>query len=409
MNSDEPAETGGKTPWGQVLLFVGAGVVAAFQVGKAPPVLPSIRAELGMSLFLAGWVLSTINITGLFLGSIAGALADRFGYRRLLIAGLLCQAGGSLLGSCAGGPALLFATRVMEGLGLISVAVAAPALIFRSARTQDLRTALSFWSCYVPAGIALIMAAAPPLDAALGWRGLWRVNAAVLAGYAVATAIAARRVPSRPHAAGERPRRLGTLWQDVRRTSTASGPLLLAFLFSTYALMWLAVMGFMPTLMIEAYGVKSEGAAYLTALMVAVNVPGNLAAGWLLRRGFRRSRLIAAAIAVMGLCSLGIYAASLPFSLRYLACLAFSGVGGLLPATVMSAVPLFAPEPRLVGTANGLIIQGSNLGQVVGPPALALVVSTAGGWHSAPWLLGFVAMAGLALVLLLPRQQRLTR
>jgi hypothetical protein len=58
--------------------------------------------------------------------------------------------------------------------------------------------------------------------------------------------------------------------------------------------------------------------------MVAVNVPGNLIGGWLLQRGFPRPLLIGSAPAVMGLCCLGIYAPSLPFWSRYLACLAFS-------------------------------------------------------------------------------------
>ena len=73
-------------------------MAAAFQVGKAPPVLPAIRVDLGMSLFLAGWILSTFNVVGL-LGSAAGAVADAFGHRRMLLGGLLCQAVGSLAGA----------------------------------------------------------------------------------------------------------------------------------------------------------------------------------------------------------------------------------------------------------------------------------------------------------------------
>ena len=46
----------GPTPSSLVLLLMGAGVVAAFQVSKAPPMLLSIRSELGMSLFLFGLI-----------------------------------------------------------------------------------------------------------------------------------------------------------------------------------------------------------------------------------------------------------------------------------------------------------------------------------------------------------------
>lgn len=399
MLSDSTSATG-KTPWNLVLLLVGAGMVGAFQIGKAPPVLPVIRAELGMSLFLAGWILSTLNIIGLVLGSVAGAIADGIGYRRVLIAGLLCQAAGSLAGSCSAGPALLLCTRVLEGLGLVSAGVAAPALIFGVTQPRDIRIALAMWGSYVPAGIAMMMILTPFLTGIFGWRGLWQVNAGILAAYALFVALATKGLVGR---SSQRAFRLAQLWEDMKRTSTSAGPLLLATTFSTYTLMWLAVMGFLPTLLIEGYGVKPDHASFLTALMVSMNVPGNLTGGWLLQRGLHRSRLIISAIVIMGFCSLAIYTPSLPFFLRYLACLAFSGCGGVLPASVMSGVPVHAPEPRLVGTTNGLIMQGSNLGQVIGPPTLALIVSATGGWEGGAWFLGSVALVGVSLAACLAR------
>lgn len=377
-----------------MLLLLGAGIVSAFQVGKAPPVLPAIRADLHMDLFLAGWVLSTFNVIGLFLGSVAGASADRFGYRRLIVSGLLCEAVASLVGSLANGAALLLATRIMEGLGYLSVAVAVPGLIISVSEPRDLRVALSIWSSYYPAGAATIMIFAPFLTAALGWRGLWQVNSAIPAAYAAWVAVSIRGLPGQTVGPAVR---LRQLWQDMRITSTSMGPLLLATIFSTYALMWLAVMGFLPTLLIEGYKVSPEHASFLTALMVAANVPGNLAGGWFLQRGFRRPPLIISAIVIMGSCSLTIYSASLPFIIRYLSCLIFSACGGVLPAAVTSAVPILSPRPGLVATTSGLIQQGSSLGQVVGPPALALIVSTIGGWQAAPWFLGSVAAVGTFL------------
>jgi DHA1 family inner membrane transport protein len=403
MNSRESTSTTGKTPWGLVLLFVGAGMVGAFQIGKAPPVLPAIRAELAMSLFLAGWILSALNIIGLVLGSVAGAMADGLGYRRVLVAGLFCQAAGSFAGSWAAGPSFLLATRILEGLGFVSAGVAGPALIFRVTQPRDIRIALSMWSCYVPAGIAMMMVLTPFLTGIFGWRGLWQVNAGILAAYALFVAFATKGLVGR---SGQRTFRPRQLWEDMKKISTSAGPLLLAATFSTYALMWLAVMGFLPTLLIEGYGVKPDHASFLTALMVAMNVPGNLTGGWLLQRGLRRSQLIVSAIVIMGLCSLGIYAPSLPFFVRYLACLAFSGCGGVLPASIMSGVPVHAPEPRLVGTTNGLIMQGSNLGQVIGPPALALIVSATGGWEGGTWFLGSVALVGVFLASCLARLER---
>ena len=51
-----------RTPWSLVGLLVVAGAVAAFHVGKAPPSVPSLRAELGASLRQAGWLISTVSL-----------------------------------------------------------------------------------------------------------------------------------------------------------------------------------------------------------------------------------------------------------------------------------------------------------------------------------------------------------
>ena len=150
----EPHET---APWSLILLLVGAGAVASFQVGKAPPMLPFIRVELGMNLFMAGWILSTFSITGLVFGSVIGTVADAFGHRRFVLWGLVCQAVASFLGSLASGAELLLLTRILEGFGFFMIAVAAPAMIFRITPVCHHRLALSVWSCYVPAGVAAIM------------------------------------------------------------------------------------------------------------------------------------------------------------------------------------------------------------------------------------------------------------
>jgi MFS family permease len=383
-----------KTSWGLVLLFVGAGVAGAFQVGKAPPMLLAIRSELGMSLFLSGWILSIFSVIGFLTGSMAGALADSFGHRRLLLLGLGLLAAGSLLGSFAPGASLLLASRALEGMGFLIIVVSAPALVFRVTNVKDLRLSLAVWSCFLPAGAATIMLLVPLVNLGIGWRGLWQANALILIVYALWVR---RKTAFLSGRGGAPEQRRGNPWQDLRLTLTAGGPLLLAAIFTTYSLQWLAVMGFLPTLLADEYGLGPGRASVLTAIMVALNVPGNLAGGWLLHRGLRRWKLIAFASLVMGASCLIIYSPSLSFFARYGACLVFSLIGGLLPASVLGGAPVYAPGPNQVATTNGLIMQGGQFGQIVGPPVLALVVSAGGGWKSAPWLLCGAAVTGVVL------------
>jgi len=395
-----------RTPWGQVFLLVGAGVVAAFQVGKTPPVLPVIRTELGMSLFLAGCLLSSFSITGLFFGSITGAVADTFGHRRFILCGLFCQAAASLAGSLSPGPGLLLMTRVVEGFGFLMIVVAAPALIFQITRIHDLRLSLSLWSCYVPAGVAAIMLLTPLLTTRFGWRGLWQANSLLLAAYAFCVIKTTNGLTVRQV---RRPLRWKPLFRDILTTSSSKGPLILSAIFATYALQWLTVMGFLPTLLIEDHALSQARASVLTAVMVAMNIPGNLMGGLFLHRGFHPWRLIAVASFIIGLCSLAIYSPHLHFVTRYAACLLFSFIGGLVPASLLSRAPVHAPSPDLVASTNGLLIQGSQFGQVLGPPALGLIVATTGGWQAAPWLLGGAAATGIVLSGLLAKIERRTQ
>ena len=170
-------------------------------------------------------------------------------------------------------------------------------------------------------------------------------------------------------------------------TLSEKGPWLLGACFALYTIPWLALMVWLPSFMIEQRGLDAAVAAALTALVVAMNVPGNLLAGVLLHRGASHWALIVVAAVTIGASSVGIFSDSLPDVARYGLCLLFSGVGGMLPTAVLSGTPIFAPTPRLVGTTTGVLMQGSNTGQVIGPPTLALVVESTGRWDSAVWLM----------------------
>ena len=114
------------TRWFVVGVMIASGVAAALHVGKVPPALPAVREELGLGLVPAGWVASIFNLIGAALGVASGLAADRLGARRVLAAGLVLLAGGSMWGSAVDTGTALLATRVLSGVGMLAVAVSAP-------------------------------------------------------------------------------------------------------------------------------------------------------------------------------------------------------------------------------------------------------------------------------------------
>src|SRR5688572_26234930 len=115
-----------RTRWGVLFLALFAGIFGAFQNGKMPSSLPTLSAELGLSLVEAGWAVSLMYAMACALGLMAGAFADLWGARRFVIGGLLVTGLASGAGGFASGAAGLLAARFCEGLGLMAIFVAAP-------------------------------------------------------------------------------------------------------------------------------------------------------------------------------------------------------------------------------------------------------------------------------------------
>ena len=375
------------TRWFVVGVMIASGVAAALHVGKVPPALPAVREELGLGLVPAGWVASIFNLIGAALGVASGLAADRIGARRVLAAGLVLLACGSTWGASVDTGAALLATRVLSGIGMLAVAVSAPRVIVASATPRDHELALGAWSIYMPAGVAIAMLSAPLVLPGLGWRGMWLLHAGVTAAVLVIVLLATREVAARPGVAR------GISTEALRRP----GAWLLAAAFACYSVQFFAVVTWTPTLLVESHGWSREAAALAGALVVVANIAGNVAGAWLLHRNVTRWRLLAAAFAFMTLCGGAAFSPGISAGLTIAFAAAFSGVGGLLPAAVLAGASLHAPSRDHVATVNGVIVQGSHVGTLIGPPVFAMFVAAFGSWEQGWSLIGIFGLAGLVV------------
>jgi DHA1 family inner membrane transport protein len=374
---------------------VAAGIVAAFHVGKVPPALPSIRAELDATLRQAGWLLSTVNLMTAVGGMAIALTADRLGHRRLVIFGTALCLASSAFGAMVDNVDLLLATRVVEGLGFITVVVAIPTLLLRIATLRDQRLAMAFWTTYMPAGAGSMMLVAALVLPDTSWRWAWWIAGGASAAMLLVLLATVRRQELDPIATTRRP-----VLAEMAEVASSGGPLAIAVCFGAYSCCWFAVIGFLPTLQVERLGLSTSTAAIVTAVVTIVNVAGNLAAGWMLQRGVRRVVIIVGTTLSMAVLTVFIFVDGVPDNLRLLLAGFYSAAIGVVPGCLFTAIPVHAPRPQLVGAATGLLMQVSNFGALLGPPIAAALVS-AGGWPAAAWLtsvaLTVAALAGLFL------------
>jgi MFS family permease len=176
----------------------------------------------------------------------------------------------------------------------------------------------------------------------------------------------------------------------------APAPRLLAAAFGIYTFQYFALTGLMPALLVQRMGLTLAQAGAVSAITVVANALGNLAAGLLARWAVPLWTIVAGGFAFMGAASFGVFAEGLPVTLvAALACMSLA-ITGLIPASIFIAAPRLAPQAPVLAVTLGLVMQASNIGQVLGPAALGLWAQHL-GWPSAPALFVGVAISGIAI------------
>ncbi len=382
----------GSTPWLRIFLLIGAGAAVALQIGKVPPALPALRADLGISLVTAGWVVSIFSLIAAFGAVFLGGIADRFGPLKTALAGMLLCASASLVGAFSENESALLVTRLFEGLGFIATSVSIPALITRVAAGKDLETALAMWGSYVPAGSGVMSLVAGPLLLFVGWQGVWVAASLLVLFVAVLLWRMSDQIPVALEEIDERPGICG-LFMVLR----APGPLLLSLIFVFYAAQYLTIASFLPLILVDLHGYRQESAAIVIALVVLGNAVGNLSAGMILRLGTKPLLLVLTGCAAMSIGGALVFFQESSDIARIIGAALSSTVGGMIPATLFTQVPQQAPSQRQLSSINGMLVQGAAIGQLLGPPACAYLVSRLDTWSAAiPALSGAALIAAIA-------------
>ena len=236
----------------------------------------------------------------------------------------------------------------------------------------------------MPLGTGLATLLVPVAITLVGWRGAWLVDAGVTACVLLAVA---RWVPPSP---ARRPPGLGGLSRAVR----SPGVMCLAIAFGFYAGAYLAVVGLLPTMLVDG-GLSLAAAGLVTSIVSLANVPANLLGAVLQHRGVPRWVLLVAGSAWLAVTVWGVLDPALPLAVRIASALAFTLVVGIVPSAAFSGVVAMSAGTASAGAAVGLLVQGSSIGQLLGPPLVVGVGSAVGSWVG-----GAVTLTCLAACLL---------
>ena len=146
----------------------------------------AIGRSLHASVTALQWTLTSYLLAVAALLLLSGALADHFGRRKVLAAGLLVMLVGSIL--CAAAPSIstLIAARVLQGIGGALVVPSSLALLNGTLRPGDRSRGIGIWAGLATLGTTVGPYAGGWLTDHISWRALFLLNPPlILAGLIV--------------------------------------------------------------------------------------------------------------------------------------------------------------------------------------------------------------------------------
>jgi len=168
-----------------------ASAALPFSVTGAAVALPALSAQLGSAIGATQWVQNAFNLTFASMALACGSLADRFGRRRVLLAGIGTVAGMALLIALSSSLPLIDVLRAAQGCGGAAVLASGAAVLAHAATGRRRQLAFGVLGTSFGAGLALGPVVAGALVDAAGWRAVFFAVAAV----ALAALLCAHRAP----------------------------------------------------------------------------------------------------------------------------------------------------------------------------------------------------------------------
>lgn len=380
------------TSFGLVILVWAAGLGAAMQFSKFSFLfeeLGRIYPDAGASL---GFLVSVLSVMGIFLGLFSGVLVSRFGFKRVLINGLIIGALMSMIQGFFPPFWIMLLTRLVEGLSQIAIVVAAPTLIGLISAQRHHGLTMSLWGTFFGVAYAITNLVAPPIVAAVGAGGLLFAHGALLGAMAILLAlILPREDQGDPAARLPALKELPALHIEIYRSPFLSAP---ALGWVGYTLTYVSLLTLLPE------QINQTDRLFVVTAMPLAGIVVSMTLGVFLLRYVSAARLTIGAFALSALCAL-LVVLEPDWSLAYLA---LFGAMGLVQGASYAAIPQLNPSADGQAKANGALAQMGNLGNSLGTPLLLAIFGVAGfgGMMGAVVLIFVVA---LIVHLVLARQR----
>ncbi len=344
------------TDWRRVVVWAGIPLmIGALNEYALLVTLPTVRADFGLSVSDARWMLLAFVIADAAVLVLAGRYGDRVGRRRTATIGLALVALGSLACALAPSFALLLAARVVEGVGAGVLFSGLLAIISDAVPKEYAGRAFGLWAAVGAVAVLVSPVIGGVLSEYASWRWVLVLNAAI----SLVALVAARRVlpptppqPSRPTG--------GT--RLTASPNFVSGTAITAVVYACATLTFLPLVFFLTV--VAGLSPTQTGLAFVAYAIWWLVLPAFT--GRLVDRiGSRLPVVLGLALGVAGAAIMaGGASAGAVFPILLGLCLLGIGASFTMPAA--NAVAMAQVPPDLRGEASGVNMTVRMTGSVIG-------------------------------------------
>jgi MFS family permease len=348
----------------------------------------------------SGNAISKLLIGPLF-GFAAGWIVDRFGPRRLMMAGIV-MAGGALIGLAHMTALWMFYLfYIFNALGYVCGGPLPNQVLLSRWFDKARGKAMGFAYLGIGIGGFLVLKLSPRLVEAFGWRGALQCLGILIIVLALPLAYFIRDEPDAP-AAGAAPGRAApaslTPIRDLFRSPAF-------YLLAIGSMCSIGAVGgtnqHLKLFLSLDMKYSQDAAATITSTVLACSIGGRLLMGWLADRIPRKHVMILIYLLVAGAIPLLFMADSQP------AMYAFAVMFGLGLGGEYMIIPLMAAElfgVRVLGRLMGVILTADGVAEAASPYFIGKLRDTTGSYDVGFIVLVAIALAGTVAISFLPRR-----
>ena len=416
-----PTRTRTQYRWLTLALIVALIVINYIDRSAISFAIEPLTKAFGITKYEYGLISSAFSIGYMVFAFLAGPLVDRYGSRRVLLAGVFLWSVVTAVTPVSGSFMGLFVVRIILGAGEGPGFPAATRTVSRWMPQKERGIALAMVGGVAVSGSLLIGGPVmTQLIAGVGWRGMFWV----LAGFGVlwfALAFALLKNTPDEHgrvsqeerahiAAGqlaqERPSKNKVQWRPLL---TNRNLWIIAVGYFAWGFMFWGFMYWLPGYLSDQYHLTITAVGLFSVAPWAAGVVGAVIGGVLTDRIFKRTGSPRSRLTIMGLALLGSGASLIPIfvapSLTVSVTFISIGVGiGFVTGGIWWVASIDA-LPAQPGAAAGFADAAFAASGIVAPSVMGFIVTSTGSYSS-----GFVVMTGLALagalaMLFLPKRE----